>query len=69
MLEYLELETILWVLVVVIILLSIQLDRFSKRTINHIDSLQNRVNELEERLGVSETHDADPLGFIHNEND
>ncbi len=67
MLEYMELETILWVLLVVIILLCIQLDRFSRRTVNYIDSLQNRVSELEERLGISDTDDLDPLGFMHND--
>lgn len=67
MLDYIELETILWILVVVIALLCIQLDRLSRITTSHIDSLQTRVRELEERLGIKEAYDSDPLGFIHEE--
>lgn len=69
MIEYVGLESIIAIIVVVILLLAYQLDRFSKHSIKHIDKLQERVNDLEERLGVTKSYENDPVGFVRKDDD
>jgi len=52
MIDYFGIENVLWFLVIGGFYIAYIHDRFSKNTLNHIDRLQNRVNELEERLGM-----------------
>ena len=56
MIEYFGLENIVLFLVFVVIALAYQLDRSSKHAVDHIDKLQARVNELEERIGIKNSN-------------
>ena len=67
MIEYLGLENIIAVFSVVLVVVAFQLGRFSKNTLRHIDKLQERVDELEKRVGVQKGFDMDPLGFTRKE--
>lgn len=51
MIEYFGLDNIVLFLIFAVIVLAYQLDRSSKHAVKHIDKLQSRVNELEEKLG------------------
>ena len=53
MIEYIGLESIIIIIIIVVLLNAYQSDRFSKHAIKHIDRLQERVAELEKRLGLS----------------
>ena len=67
MLEFIQLEMVLWILIICFAAIVFHLDRLSKRLITHIDDLQIRVNELEEKCGIKEPFDPDPLGFTRDE--
>lgn len=68
MIDYLGLENIVIFMAVVVAWLAYSIDRFSKRVNMHLDKLQTRVDELEERLGIKEPFDLDPLGFSRENN-
>ena len=54
MINYFGIENILVILIIVFLFMAYTHDKFSKNVLGHIDKLQNRVNELEERLGIKE---------------
>jgi len=54
MIDYIGVDYLLGGLFVAVVIISIQLDRFSRHALKHIDQLQLRVDELERRLGINE---------------
>ncbi|NQZ30840.1 MAG: hypothetical protein HRU06_06175 [Oceanospirillaceae bacterium] len=66
MIDYFGIENIVVCLVFIVIAIIYQVDRSSKHSFNHIDTLQSRVYELEERIGIK-AFDSDPIGFVRKE--
>ncbi len=52
MIEYFGVDNILYFVLAVLVIIGFQLDRFSRRSLKHIDRLQERIAELEKRLGL-----------------
>ena len=67
MIEQIGLDYIIGGLVLALIFMCYQLDKFSKHSLKHIDMLQERVNELEKRVGIQKEFDMDPIGFIRDD--
>ena len=67
MLEVVGLENILWFIVISIAVIAFQIDRLSRRMVGYIDDLQDRVDELEKRVGSKEEVNIDALGFVREE--
>ena len=63
MIDYLGLENVIYGVLIFLFYTAYKLDSSSKYALNHIGMLQARVDELEERLGIKEPFDMDPLGF------
>lgn len=58
MIEQIGLNYIVGFIVLVLIIMGYQLDKFSKHSLKHIDRLQTRVDELEKRLGIQTKLDS-----------
>ena len=52
MIEYFGIENIIYSILVVLAFAGFQIDRFSRHSLRHIDKLQERVDELEKRVGI-----------------
>ena len=69
MIEYFGVENIIYFILAALAFMAFQLDRLSSNALKHIDSLQERVYMLEERVGIKEEFDMDPIGFARKEDD
>lgn len=66
MIEQVGIDYIIGSLVLALVVMAYQMDKFSKHSLKHIDMLQDRVDELEKRVGIQKEFDMDPIGFVRN---
>ena len=67
MIEYFGLDNIIYLLLVLHFITVIGLDARGRYLNKIIDKLQNRVDDLERRIGLSSEFDMDPIGFVRNQ--
>ncbi len=67
MIEQIGLDYIVGGLVLALVFMGYQMDKFSKHSLKHIDNLQERVDELEKRLAIQQEFDMDPIGFVRSD--
>lgn len=52
MIEYFGVENIMYFVLAILVIMGLQIDRFSRHANKHIDRLQERIYDLEKRLGL-----------------
>ncbi|WP_299772294.1 hypothetical protein [uncultured Pseudoteredinibacter sp.] len=67
MIEQIGLDYIIGSLVVAIVFVGYQMDRFSRHSLRHIDNLQDRVAALEKKIGAQTEIDMNSNEVIRNE--
>lgn len=69
MIEYFGIENIIYFILAILALIGFQLDKFTRHALKHIDTLQERVDKLEIRVGIKDDFDMDPIGFARKGSD
>jgi hypothetical protein len=67
MIEQIGLDNVIGGFILFLVIIGYQLDKFSKHSLKHIDMLQDRIDKLEEKVGIQEEFDMDPIGFARSE--
>ena len=61
--NYVALENLVIILLICVVLLALILNSLANRTNTIIDRLEEKIMSLEERVGLKEPFDMDPIGF------